>query len=97
MSFRGPREQPGMTVLDYARAALASRIACQTFMGDNGVVSEVMPRSLSASITPLVMQGGPPIAPDSPHPLAARGLVRTGTESSSVTAMGGKSSARGRQ
>src|SRR3982074_3514854 len=78
-------------------AAFASLIACQTFSGDSGVLSVVMPSSLSASITPLVMQGGPPIAPDSPQPLAPSGLVRQGAESSSVTAIGGMSSARGTQ
>ncbi len=36
-----------------------------TFAGVNGVLSCLMPSSLSASITPLVMQGGPPIAPGS--------------------------------
>src|SRR6516164_2659149 len=96
-----PAASAGMTsgkvVTRQIHAILAFRIACQIFMGDNGVVIEVMPRSLNASITPLVMQGGPPIAPDSPQPLAPRGLVRQGTESSSVTAMGGISSARGRQ
>src|SRR3984957_4618964 len=77
--------------------ALASRIAFQTFCGVSGVLSCVMPSSASASITPLATQGGPPIAPDSPQPLAPSGLVRQGAESSSVTAIGGTSAARGRQ
>src|SRR6202790_5538850 len=91
--------RPRMTVLiqDYALAAFAASIACQTFSGDSGVLIDLMPSSLSASITPLVMQGGPPIAPDSPQPLAPSGLVRQGAESSSVTSIGGMSSARGRQ
>src|SRR5262245_43016246 len=79
------------------RAALAALIACQILTGVSGVLSAVMPSSLSASITPLAMQGGPPIAPDSPQPLAPSGLVRHGAESSSVTAIGGISSARGTQ
>src|SRR5947209_1544361 len=77
--------------------ALASRIACHTFIGVSGVVSAVMPRSPSASITPLTTQGGPPMAPDSPQPLAPSGLVRQGADSSSVTSIGGTSSARGMQ
>src|ERR1700735_4864035 len=83
--------------IDYSAAALASRIACQILTGVSGVLSPLMPSSLSASITPLAMQGGPPLAPDSPQPLAPRRLVRQGAESSSVTAIGGISSARGRQ
>ena len=78
-------------------AAFASLIACQIFAGVSGVLSCLMPSSLSASITPLVMQGGPPMAPDLPQPLAPSGLVRHGAESSSVTAIGGMSSARGTQ
>ena len=74
-----------------------SLIACQTLAGVSGVLSCLMPSSLKASIAPLVMQGGPPIAPDSPQPLAPSGLVRQGAESSSVTAIGGMSSARGTQ
>src|ERR1700682_1975670 len=81
----------------YPAAALASLIACQTFSGDSGVLSVLMPSSLKASITPLVTQGGPPIAPDSPQPLAPSGLVRQGAESSSVTSIGGIWWARGRQ
>ena len=77
--------------------ALASRIACHTFAGVSGVLSCLMPSSLNASITPLVTQGGPPMAPDSPQPLAPSGLVRQGAESSSVTSIGGMSSARGTQ
>ena len=69
----------------YTPAAFASRIACQTFIGVSGVLSVLMPSSLSASITPLATQGGPPIAPDSPQPLAPSGLVRQGADSSSVT------------
>src|SRR6202034_3542369 len=80
-----------------AALILASRIASQTFIGEIGVWIEVMPRSESASITPLAMQGGPPIAPDSPQPLAPNGLVRHGAEPSSVTSIGGTSSARGMQ
>src|SRR5512138_2391920 len=78
-------------------AALASLIACHTLAGVSGVLSCLMPSSLSASITPLVTQGGPPIAPDSPQPLAPSGLVLHGADGSSVTAIGGMSSARGRQ
>src|SRR5947209_8688627 len=51
-----------MTKANYTPAALASRIACQTFIGVSGVWSVLMPSSLSASITPLATQGGPPIA-----------------------------------
>src|SRR5256885_7175495 len=51
-------------------------ISCHTLAGVSGVLSCLMPSSLSASITPFVMQGGPPIAPDSPQPLAPSGLVR---------------------
>ena len=47
---------------------LASRIACQTFIGVSGVARFVMPSSLSASITPLTRQGVPPMVPDSPQP-----------------------------
>ena len=78
-------------------AAFASRIACHTLAGVSGVLSCLMPSSDSASITPLVMQGGPPMAPDSPQPLAPSGLVLQGADGSSVTAIGGMSSARGRQ
>ena len=56
-----------------------------------------MPSSASASITPLVTQGGTPIAPDSPQPFAPKGLVRQGAESSKVTLIGGTSEARGMQ
>src|SRR5215203_1044162 len=87
---------PGMTAVDYT-PTFASLIACHTLAGGNGVLSCLMPSSLSASITPLVTQGGPPIAPDSPQPFAPSGLVRQGAESSSVTAIGGMSSARGTQ
>src|ERR1700733_14640344 len=80
-----------------AALVLASRIASQTFIGEIGVWIDVMPRSASASITPLAIQGGPPIAPDSPQPLAPKGLVRQGADSSSVTSIGGISSARGTQ
>src|SRR5690242_6194663 len=98
-SFRGPApgRGPGMTGQSYARAAFASWIAFQTFCGVSGVGSCVMPNSANASITPLAMQGGPPIAPDSPQPLAPRGLVRQGADSSSVTAIEGMSSALGTQ
>src|SRR5579863_6480061 len=82
---------------NHAALVLAIWIASQTFIGEIGVWIEVMPRSASASITPLAMQGGPPIAPDSPHPLAPSGLVRQGAEPSSVTSIGGTSSARGMQ
>src|ERR1700684_984967 len=97
-----PSARPGMTAYgslrDFQAAfALASRIASQTFIGEIGVWIEVMPRSASASITPLAMQGGPPIPPDSPQPLAPSGLVRPGAEPSSVTSIGGTSSARGMQ
>src|SRR6188472_3730599 len=78
-------------------ATLVSLIACQTLAGVNGVLSCLMPSSLKASMTPLVMQGGPPMAPDSPQPLAPKGLERQGSESSSVTSIGGMSSARGTQ
>src|SRR3954451_8217723 len=54
-----------------------------------------MPSSASASITPLVTQGGPPMAPDSPQPLAPSGLVRQGGGSASVTMRGGKAAGRG--
>src|SRR5580704_18294376 len=84
--------------IEYQAASfLASRIACHTFCGVSGVGNWVMPNSASASITPLVMQGGPPIAPDSPQPLAPSGLVLQGAEPSSVTSIGGMSSARGMQ
>src|SRR5205814_7415024 len=63
--------------------ACASLIACHTFIGVSGECSVLISRSLSASITPLTMQGGPPIAPDSPQPLAPSGLVRHGADSSS--------------
>src|ERR1700743_3520729 len=76
---------------------LASLIACHTLCGVSGVLSCLMPISLSASITPLVMQGGPPIAPDSPQPFAPSGLVRHGAEGSSVTTIEGISTARGTQ
>ena len=81
----------------YTPADFVSLIACHTFSGDSGVVSVLMPRSPNASITPLVTQGGPPIAPDSPQPLAPSGLVRQGADSSSVTWIGGMSPARGTQ
>src|SRR5262249_13509469 len=80
-----------------APAPRASRIACQILAGVSGVLSCLIPSSDSASITPLVMQGGPPMAPDSPQPLAPSGLVLHGAEGSSVTSIGGMSSARGRQ
>ena len=76
----GLTADPGMTEALQAARALASLIACQIFIGDIGVWIEVMPRSLKASITPFAMQGGPPIAPDSPQPLAPKGLVRHGAE-----------------
>src|SRR5258708_32232177 len=79
------------------RPAFASLIACQTFIGVSGVCSVLMPRSPSASLTPLAIQGGPPIAPDSPQPLAPSGLVRHGAGSSSGTSIGGISSAPRRQ
>src|SRR4051795_2161813 len=60
---------PRITMTPQIVAILASLIACQTFIGVSGVCSVLMPNSLSASITPLTMQGGPPIAP---HP-AERG------------------------
>src|SRR5262245_59820415 len=77
--------------------ALASLIAYQIFAGVSGVFSCLMPSSDSASITPFVTQGGPPMAPDSPQPFAPSGLVLHGADGSSVTAIGGMSSARGRQ
>src|ERR1700675_3405187 len=85
----GPSDHPGMTGSIYAALTLASRIACQTFIGVSGVGMLVMPSSLSASITSLAMQGVPPIVPDSPQPFAPSGLVLHGALSSSVTVIGG--------
>ena len=63
---QSPTEGPSRndTGLIQTPAAFASLIASHTFIGVSGVVSVLMPNSLSASITPLAMQGGPPMAPD---------------------------------
>src|SRR6266481_4820423 len=47
----------------YVAATFASWMAFHTFCGVKGVLSCLIPSSASASITPLAMQGGPPIAP----------------------------------
>src|SRR6478609_12072443 len=93
----GAFRTPELPEVFHAPAAFAFLIACHTLIGVSGVCKFLIPRSPSASITPLTMQGGPPIAPDSPQPLAPNGLVRQGADSSSVTSIGGISSARGRQ
>ena len=86
-----------LTLILGRRPRLQRVVSIGVLAGVSGVLSCLMPSSESASITPLVMHGGPPIAPDSPQPLAPSGLVLQGAESSKVTSIGGMSSARGTQ